>query len=152
MSLTVTGACECTGFISPGLGGGHGWLQGHHGLISDQWTSANIVTADGELKTIDKDSDLWWAIGGAGHNFGIITSVTSKVYDIEHRDWAHATYIFKGDKVKEIYERINKYHLKNGTQPVGLVNWSYWMNLAMFDPTYVSLAGCKYASEDTNRN
>src|SRR5690242_11530578 len=72
----VTGTCECVSYLGPALGGGHGWLQGHHGLIADQFLSMNIVLANGDLKTIDSKSDLWWAMQGAGHNFGIVTSVS----------------------------------------------------------------------------
>ncbi|OTB02951.1 hypothetical protein M426DRAFT_61219 [Hypoxylon sp. CI-4A] len=106
---TVTGGCECTSFLGPGLGGGHGVLQGNYGLIADQFLSMNIALANGTLQTIDKDSDLWWAMQGAGHNFGIVTSVTAKIYDIKHRDWAHASFIFTDDKVEALYEAINSH-------------------------------------------
>lgn len=125
---TVTGTCECVSFMGPALGGGHGWLQGHHGLVSDQFVSMNVVLANGAKKTIDASSDLWWAMKGAGHNFGIVTSVTSKVYEIEHRDWAIETLTFSGDKVEAVYETANEYLIKNGTQSADIMNWSYWMN------------------------
>ncbi|KAH6692471.1 FAD binding domain-containing protein [Plectosphaerella plurivora] len=131
---TVTGTCECVSYLGPLLGGGHGWLQGHHGLIADQVVSFNIVLADGTLQTVTADSDLWWALKGAGHNFGVITSVTSKVYDIVHTDWAIETIVFNGDRVEEVYDAINKYHLRNGSQPVDLINWSYWFNNPNVDP------------------
>ncbi|CAI7592387.1 unnamed protein product [Penicillium viridicatum] len=130
---TVTGACECVGYIGPALGGGHGWLQGRHGTIGDQFESANIVLANGTLATIDSSSDLWWAIKGAGHNFGIVTSVTSKTYDIEHKDWAIEILTFSGSKVVELYEAVNTHLLKNGTQPTDLINWSYWVNIPSAD-------------------
>ncbi|KAM0332090.1 hypothetical protein ACHAQA_002361 [Verticillium albo-atrum] len=125
---TVTGTCECVSYLGPLLGGGHGWLQGHHGLIADQVLSFDIVLADGTLQTVDSSSDLWWALRGAGHNFGIITSVTSKVYDIVHTDWAIETIVFSGDKVEAVYEATNQHLLKNGSQPVDIINWSYWFN------------------------
>ncbi|KAF7589612.1 hypothetical protein BBP40_004026 [Aspergillus hancockii] len=132
---TVTGTCECVSFLGPALGGGHGWLQGHHGLVADQFVSMNIVLADGSLRTIDEKSDLWWAINGAGHNFGIVTSVTTKIYDIEHSDWAIETITFSGDKVEAVYQAANDHLLKNGTQPEGVINWSYWLNNPDADPT-----------------
>ncbi|KAI9039885.1 putative FAD-dependent oxygenase [Aspergillus affinis] len=125
---TVTGTCECVSFLGPALGGGHGWLQGHHGLIADQFESMNIVLANGTLATLDSSSELWWAVKGAGHNFGIVTSVTSKVFDIEHSDWAIETITFSGDKVEQVYEAANTYLLKNGSQPADVINWSYWLN------------------------
>lgn len=135
----VTGACECVSYLGPGLGGGHGWLQGRHGLIADQFDSMNIVLANGTVATIDSNSDLWWAVRGAGHNFGIVTSVTSKIYDIEHEDWAIEIVTFSGDKVEELYDAANKYLLKNGTQPVDVINWSYWFNKPDADANNVSL-------------
>lgn len=135
---SVTGTCECVSYLGPALGGGHGWLQGHHGLVADQFVSANIVLADGSFKTIDASSDLWWALKGAGHNFGIVTSVTAKIYDIQHRDWAIDTLVFSGDKVEAVYQAANQHLLKNGTQPVDLINWSYWLNDPTADPNNVS--------------
>ncbi|KAK4129230.1 FAD-binding domain-containing protein [Parathielavia appendiculata] len=132
---TVTGTCECVSYLGPALGGGHGWLQGHYGLIADQFVSMNVVLADGTLKTIDADSDLWWAMKGAGQNFGVVTSVTVKVYPAVHQNWAIETLMFTGDKVQAVYQAVNDHLLKNGTQPVDLINWSYWFNVPPIDPT-----------------
>lgn len=98
----------------------------------------NVVLANGSLRTIDASSDLWWAMKGAGHNFGIVTSLTSKIYDIQHSNWAINTIIFSGDQVEAVYQAINEYLLKNGTQPVDVINWSYWLNIPAVDPTNVS--------------
>ena len=134
----VTGTCECVSYLGPGLGGGHGWLQGHHGLIADQFVSMNIVVADGRREKIDASSDLWWAMKGAGHNFGIVTSVETTIYDIKHRDWAVETLIFSGEQVEAVYEAANVHLLKNGSQPADVINWSYWLNIPPLDPHNVS--------------
>jgi hypothetical protein len=93
----------------------------------------NVVLANGDLKTIDAKSDLFWAMQGAGHNFGIVTSVTSKIYDIENTDWAIETIILSGDKVEEIYKAANEVFIQNGTQSAKIHNWSYWQNDASLD-------------------
>ncbi|MBE3041862.1 FAD-binding oxidoreductase [Candidatus Bathyarchaeota archaeon] len=124
--------------MGPALGGGHGWLQGHHGLISDQWLSLRVVLADGSIETIDRESDLWWAMNGAGHNFAIVTSAIVKIFDIEHKDWAVETLIFSGEKVEEVYTAVNKHLLKGGKQPTDIHNWSYWLNNPDADPENVS--------------
>ena len=93
----------------------------------------NVVLADGNLKTIDAKSDLWWAMQGAGHNFGIVTSVTSKIYDIENTDWAIETVVLSGDKVEAIYEAANEVFINNDTQSAKIHNWSYWQNDASLD-------------------
>lgn len=98
----------------------------------------DLVLADGQLKTVDAKSDLWWALNGAGHNFGIVTSVTTKVYDAKHRDWAIEIIIFSGDKVGAVYDAANKYLVKDGKQPVDVVNWSYWLRDPTTDPENVS--------------
>ncbi|KAH7377538.1 FAD binding domain-containing protein [Cadophora sp. MPI-SDFR-AT-0126] len=129
---TVTGTCECVSYLGPGLGGGHGWLQGRYGLVSDQFVSWNVVLASGQLVTVDKNSELFWGMKGAGHNFGIVTSMTSKIYDLVRPNYALKTLIFNGDKVADVYRVANEQWLTNGkVMPVDLINWSYWF----FDPT-----------------
>jgi FAD/FMN-containing dehydrogenase len=105
--------------MGPALGGGHGWLQGHHGIIADQILSMNVVLADGSLQTIDQTSDLFWAMKGAGQNFGIVTSVTAKIYDIQYRDWAIETLVFSGGQVGKVYQAANDHLLRK--QPAGVM-------------------------------
>jgi FAD/FMN-containing dehydrogenase len=131
---TVTGTCECVSYLGPGLGGGHGWLQGRYGLISDQFLSMRIVLANGDVKIVSKNDildNLYWSMKGAGHNFGIVTEVTSKIYDLQRPDYALQTLVFTGDKVEQVYDLANKlwYTTGNGI-PVDLINWSYWF----YDP------------------
>jgi FAD/FMN-containing dehydrogenase len=56
--------------------GGIGWLAREHGLTIDHLRSAQIVLADGTLTAAspEQNPDLFWAIRGAGANFGIVTS------------------------------------------------------------------------------
>ncbi|PTU20486.1 hypothetical protein P175DRAFT_0217630 [Aspergillus ochraceoroseus IBT 24754] len=134
---TVTGACECTGLLGPALGGGHGFLQGWYGLMVDQFVSMDLVLANGTLITLDEDSDLWWAVKGAGHNFGIVTSVTMKVYDVPHDGlWSYQSFIFTHEKVEQLYETINEVLLQDGNQPVDLINYSVFLNLPDLDPDH----------------
>ncbi|XXH05698.1 glutathione S- transferase, nitrogen catabolite repression regulator [Hypoxylon texense] len=130
---TTTRACECTSLLGPGLGGGHGFNQGRYGLVADQFLSMNIALADGSLRTIDETSDLWWAMKGAGHNFGIVTSVTLKIYDVETPDWAYVCFTFAGDKVEKLFEATKTYLLRNGTQPKDVVNYIFYANLPDVD-------------------
>lgn len=56
--------------------GGVGWFARSHGLTIDHLTSAEMVLADGRVvrASADHDADLFWAVRGAGANFGIATS------------------------------------------------------------------------------
>ena len=108
----------------------------------DHFVNLNVVLANGTSVQVNEDNnpDLWWAMRGAGHNFGIVTSVTTKVYDIVQRNWAIETIIFSGDKVEAVYEAANKYILQGGKQPSDIINWSYWLNDATLDAEKVSQA------------
>lgn len=97
-----------------------------------------VVLADGSLQTIDAESDLWWAMKGAGHNFGIVTSVTVKIHDLRQSNWAIETLMYTGDKVEAVYKAANDHLLKNGTQPVDVINWSYWFRIPDFDKPVIA--------------
>jgi hypothetical protein len=73
----VLGQCPGVGASGVTLGGGLGWLSGMHGASCDNLLSARVVTADGRVLTADaeRNSDLFWALRGAGGNFGVTTSL-----------------------------------------------------------------------------
>ncbi|KAG8159634.1 hypothetical protein KVR01_010271 [Diaporthe batatas] len=58
------------------LGGGYHHFSAKYGLAADNVKSFEIVLADGTIATADatKNSDLFWALKGAGPNFGIVTN------------------------------------------------------------------------------
>jgi FAD/FMN-containing dehydrogenase len=67
------------------LGGGVGYLVRKYGLTIDSLLAAEIVTADGQLLHVDKDShpDLFWAIRGGGGNFGVVTRFKFRVHTVD---------------------------------------------------------------------
>lgn len=65
-------------------GGGHSPVTPIYGLGSDQVLSIDVVTPDGRFVTADEtqNEDLFWAIrGGGGATWGVVTSMTVKVYE-----------------------------------------------------------------------
>ncbi len=56
-------------------GGGVGYFGRKHGLTINSLLAAEIVTADGEVRYVDAETepDLFWAIRGGGGNFGVVT-------------------------------------------------------------------------------
>jgi FAD/FMN-containing dehydrogenase len=71
------GVVSSTGIGGLTLHGGLGHLRRRDGLSIDNLLAAEVVTADGAVRTAseDTDADLYWAIRGAGSNFGVVTSM-----------------------------------------------------------------------------
>jgi len=83
--LAVTGGTvSTTGIAGLTLGGGHGWMMNRYGLSADNLLSAEIVTADGRVLTASdrEHHDLFWALRGAGANFGVVASLSYRLYPV----------------------------------------------------------------------
>ena len=87
----VGGTCADVGISGLVLTGGMGPLIRKHGLTCDNLLSFEMVNADGEILQINSHNehkDLFWAAcGGGAGNFGILTSLTMKVYPADKVTW-----------------------------------------------------------------
>ncbi|KAK3674126.1 hypothetical protein LTR78_005973 [Recurvomyces mirabilis] len=79
---TVGGTVADTGVGGLTLGGGYGHLSGSRGLVIDNTISITTVTADGTIVRASKteNTDLFWALNGAGQNFGVTTEFVLRAY------------------------------------------------------------------------
>ena len=71
------GSSPDVGVVGYTTGGGFGWLARRYGLACNNVRAVELVTADGELRRVDADSDpdLFWALRGGGGSFGVITAI-----------------------------------------------------------------------------
>jgi FAD/FMN-containing dehydrogenase len=78
------GVVSETGVAGLTLHGGVGHLRRKHGLSIDNLISVDIVTADGQLRTASEteNEDLFWAVRGAGSNFGVVTSFELQAHPV----------------------------------------------------------------------
>ncbi|KAL8869322.1 MAG: hypothetical protein Q9198_007918, partial [Flavoplaca austrocitrina] len=110
--------------MGAGLGGGLGRYQGFYGLIADNLIDADVVLGSGKTITVSEksNSDLWWGLRGAGHNFGIVTRFTMKIYDSPAQNWYFAQFVFTQDKLEKMVGLVNAM-MNNGNQPRELMNY-----------------------------
>jgi hypothetical protein len=80
------GMISTTGVGGLTLGGGVGYLSRKFGLTIDNLLEADMVLADGNFVTVNKDqnTDLFWAIRGGGGNFGIVTSFKFQAHPVKN--------------------------------------------------------------------
>src|SRR5512132_4261148 len=78
------GVVSTTGIAGLTLHGGMGHLRRKHGLSIDSLLSVDIVTADGEFHhaSATENEDLFWAVRGAGSNFGVVTSFEFQAHPV----------------------------------------------------------------------
>jgi FAD/FMN-containing dehydrogenase len=101
------GGCTSVGVAGLVQGGGFGSFSKRFGMGGQSLLQAEIVTADGAVRTVNacKEPDLWWALkGGGGGTFGVVTKLTLKTHDLPER------FGFVGAKIKasspEAYRRL----------------------------------------------
>jgi FAD/FMN-containing dehydrogenase len=118
------------------LGGGHGWLGGKYGLALDNLISADIITADGQLRiaSATENPDLFWAVQGGGGNFGVVTSFEYQLHPVrlllvgmvifpldQAREVLRFYHGFASDAPDELNTVSGMATLADGTPAVGIV-------------------------------
>jgi FAD/FMN-containing dehydrogenase len=82
---TLHGSSPNVGVIGYSLGGGIGWYARELGMATNSVTAVELVLGDGTQLRADEteNPDVFWAIRGGGGNFGIVTALEFKLFDIQ---------------------------------------------------------------------
>lgn len=92
--------------------------------------------------------ELFWALRGAGHNFGIVTAVEYRIEDVptdgDQASWAYEEYVFLQDRLEDLFGLANALLLRseNQTRPVELTHYAHFEHRAEVDAENVSLFFC----------
>lgn len=122
---TVGGTVADTGVGGLTLGGGYGWLSGKYGLVIDNLLSCTLVLANGEIATAseNENTELFWALRGAGQNFGVAVEFVYKAYPVpESGFWAGILFFPSTPEVLgKIVELFNRYYAPEHPKLAGRV-------------------------------
>ncbi|CAF2668844.1 unnamed protein product [Rotaria sp. Silwood2] len=82
--IAIGGISSTVGAIGGYLqGGGHGPLSRWKGMAADQVLEFDVVTADGQRRTVNacQNQDLFWALrGGGGQTFAVVLSAVLRTF------------------------------------------------------------------------
>jgi FAD/FMN-containing dehydrogenase len=103
------GSCPAVGVAGYALGGGEGSLTTRFGHGCDSITRIEVVTADAGVHTASaqENADLFWAMRGAGANFGVATSLEFQLHPVETVLSGHLKYPLR--QAKSILRFLNEY-------------------------------------------
>jgi FAD/FMN-containing dehydrogenase len=103
--VTTTGVVSHTGVGGFTLGGGFGRLNRKYGLAVDNLVSAEVITADGQIRTAsaDENSDLFWGLRGGGGNFGVVTDFEYRMHPFD-RNVLSGTIVWPFEQARDVLE------------------------------------------------
>lgn len=107
----LNGSNPTVGVAGYTLGGGLSPTLGRsHGYAADHVRSLDVVTADGELRHVDAESDteLFWALRGGKGNFGVVTRLEFALFPVSHI-YGGAIY-FPGEHMTEVLRAWTAWH------------------------------------------
>ncbi|KAH7394884.1 hypothetical protein DE146DRAFT_64081 [Phaeosphaeria sp. MPI-PUGE-AT-0046c] len=128
--VAVAGEGQTVGIFGGYIqGGGHSPLSSLYGMAADHVLSFEVVTPFGDFVTANSTSntDLFWALrGGGGGTFGVVTSVTIKVY--KDMPVATASWSLDSSKIgKDRFWAATKAFVDRATDNADAGTYSYWL-------------------------
>jgi len=107
----LNGSNPTVGVSGYTLGGGLSPTLGRsHGYAADHVRSLEVVTADGELRHVDAESEpeLFWALRGGKGNFGVVTALKFALFPVP-RLYGGGIY-FPGERMADVLRAWTAWH------------------------------------------
>jgi len=108
----LNGSNPTVGVAGYTLGGGLSPTLGRsHGYAADHVRSLDVVTADGELRHVDAESEpeLFWALRGGKGNFGVVAALEFDLFPVP-RLYGGGIY-FPGERMADVLRAWTAWHL-----------------------------------------
>jgi hypothetical protein len=118
----LAGSSPDVGVAGYALGGGMSWLSRTHGLCANNLEAVEVVTADGQLRRVDRenDPDLFWALRGGGGSFGVVTALELRLFPLTE---VYAGVMFwpmeRGPEVLHAWRELTQSGLSDALTTVG---------------------------------
>jgi hypothetical protein len=107
----LNGSNPTVGVSGYTLGGGLSPTLGRsHGYAADHVRSLDVITADGELRHVDAESepDLFWALRGGKGNFAVVTALEFDLFPVS-RLYGGGIY-FPGERTADVLRAWTAWH------------------------------------------
>lgn len=101
----LLGSSPMVGVVGYTLGGGLGWLGRKFGLATDNVLQFELVTMDGQLRTVSarENPDLFWGLRGGGSSLGIVTAMTIRLFPV--RQVYAGNLFYPASMAQEVFRR-----------------------------------------------
>jgi FAD/FMN-containing dehydrogenase len=98
----IVGSSDRVSAVGYLLAGGAGLLSRKYGWASETMVGAEVVTVEGELRSVDAEHDpeLLWALRGSAGNFGVVTAVEVRLFP--HPAVYGGTLMFPPERAREV--------------------------------------------------
>lgn len=92
--VPLSGSSADVGVAGYMLGGGLSWLSRRFGFAADSLLRAEVVLADGRIVTASRDErpELFRALRGGGGDFGVVTALEFRLYQVSSVWWGGAAF------------------------------------------------------------
>lgn len=122
------GGCATVGVAGLIQSGGFGSHSKRYGLAAASLLEAEVVSADGVIRTVDanREPELFWALrGGGGGSFGVVTRVTLRTHELP--DFFGVAQIEIRASSADAYQRLIAYLLGYYAQHLCNPHWGEQM-------------------------